>query len=119
LSDDPIVGGVTQVRAFTGSSFRADGAARPLMRLDTTYELLMPEVAWQFDANTPRLPGDGRLQGAALEIGRGRVAVFAEAAMFTAQVAGAQQTPTGLRAPGAEQNKQFVLNVVRWLAGAP
>lgn len=120
LVNDPVLGGVTQVRSFTGASFSASGAnVRPLMRLGPRWTLLMPEVAWEFDENTPQASGEGKLQGALIEIGRGRVAVFAEAAMFSAQVAGPQRTPTGLRAPRAEQNKQFALNVMRWLARAP
>jgi hypothetical protein len=34
-----------------------------------------------------------------------------------AQLAGPQQVPVGMNAPGAEQNAQFCLNVVRWLTG--
>jgi hypothetical protein len=118
LADDPLTAGIPQLRSFTGSAFTV-AAARPLLRLDARYEVLTPEVAWQFSDETPRVSGEGRLQGAVMEVGRGRVAVFGEAAMFTAQVAGAQRTPMGLRAPGAEHNKQFALNVMRWLARAP
>jgi hypothetical protein len=47
-----------------------------------------------------------------------RVAFFGEAAMFSArfQVIGTERRPMGMNAPGAEQNFQFVLNVMRWLA---
>lgn len=117
LVDDPVLTSIRQVRTFTGSAFQAS-QARPLLRLDARYEVLLPEVAWEFSDETPRVSGADRLQGAVLEVGRGRVAVFGEAAMFTAQVAGPQRIPTGLRAPGAEENKQFALNVVRWLARA-
>lgn len=120
LADDPLLAGITRLRSFTGSSFTISApGVRPLMRLDARYSVLLPQTAWEFDDNTPRLSGEGRLQGAMLEIGRGRVAVFGEAAMFTAQVAGPDRTPIGLRAPGAEQNKRFILNIVRWLARAP
>jgi hypothetical protein len=118
LIDDPIAAGIPRVRTFTGSSFAAP-EARPLLRLDARYTILLPEEAWQFTAATPRLSGEGRLQGAVMEVGQGRVAVFGEAAMFTAQVAGPEQTPMGLRAPGAEYNKQFALNVMHWLARTP
>ena len=37
--------------------------------------------------------------------------------MFTAQIAGADETPMGLNAPGAEQNAQLLLNVAHWLSG--
>ncbi|HET9229873.1 MAG TPA: hypothetical protein VFO00_01210 [Vitreimonas sp.] len=115
LADDPLLANIRQVRTFTGSAFRAP-QARPLLRLDARYEVLLPEVAWEFSEETPRVSGADRLQGAVLEAGRGRVAVFGEAAMFTAQVAGPQRSPTGLRAPGAEENKAFALTILRWLA---
>lgn len=114
LADDPVTAGITQVRSFTGSAFTAPNA-RPLMRLGARWTVLLPEVAWEFTDATPRTSGEGKLQGALLEIGQGRVAVFGEAAMFTAQLAGPQAAPMGLNAPGAEQNKQFALNVMHWL----
>jgi hypothetical protein len=119
LADDPIVADVRQVRTFTGSAFTAPGpAARPLLTLGRGWTIFEPDTAWEFSASTRRVPGQGKLQGAALEVGRGRVAVFGEAGMFTAQVRGPDRAPSGFRAPGAEQNKQFVLDVVRWLARA-
>ena len=60
---------------------------------------------------------DGMLQGAIRSVGRGRVAVFGEAAMFTAQVTGPDQTPMGMNHPSAGDNAQFVLNVLHWLSG--
>lgn len=117
LADDPLLANIRQLRSFTGSAFSAPNA-RPLLRLDARYQVLMPQVAWEFSESTPRVSGEGRLQGAVLERGRGRVAVFGEAAMFTAQVAGPQRTPMGLRAPGAEENKAFALQILRWLGRA-
>ncbi|HEY0686827.1 MAG TPA: hypothetical protein VGD45_31085 [Steroidobacter sp.] len=38
--------------------------------------------------------------------------------MFTAQRGGPKQEPVGMNTPGAEQNYQFVLNVMRWLGRA-
>ncbi|MEZ6022977.1 MAG: hypothetical protein R3C16_06095 [Hyphomonadaceae bacterium] len=118
LTDDPLLSGLARLRTFTGSAFTAPEGARALIRLDRRYTVLLPHEAWAFEDDTPRTPGEGKLQGAVMEFGQGRVAMFGEAAMFTAQVAGPQQWPVGLRAPGAEHNKQFALNVVRWLGGA-
>jgi hypothetical protein len=87
------------------------------MRLPATTVQLLPQTAWQFTPETPRITGSGWLQGAALPVGRGRVAVFGEAAMFTAQLAGAERRPAGMNSPTAPQNHRFALNVVRWLAG--
>ena len=49
----------------------------------------------------------------------GRVAVFGEAAMFSAQVTGPNRSTMGMNAPVAAQNAPFLLNVMRWLARAP
>jgi hypothetical protein len=60
---------------------------------------------------------DGLLQGAAFAFGRGRVAIFGEAGMFTAQRKGVDRVPMGFNDPAASQNPQFILNVLHWLAG--
>jgi hypothetical protein len=53
---------------------------------------------------------------AVLTHGRGRIAVFGEAAMFSAQVSGSQRRPMGMNASNALQNPQFLLNTMHWLA---
>jgi len=44
------------------------------------------------------------------------VAVFGEAAMFTVQYVKDHDAWFGLKAEGAEQNEQFLLNVMHWLS---
>ena len=122
LADHPIARGrdsaeaVTSVATFTGQAFSATGAQPVLVMAEDAY-VLTPTSADEISADTPRSPAGGLLQGATLEVGDGRVAAFGEAAMFSAQVAGPQRAPMGMNAPGAEQNGQFVLNVLHWLAG--
>ena len=124
LGVHPIVNGRSQadrvdsVASFTGSAFRATVPVDTLLELPPTTLILVPQVAWQFSRLTPRVAGAGMLQGAALTHGRGRVAVFGEAAMFSAQVAGPQRHPMGMNDPAAPQNAQFLLNVLHWLSGA-
>ncbi len=123
LADHPITRGrnsserVDSVIAFTGQAFRLEGGGGALMRLGRDVVLLMPEVAWQFSKLTPSISASGMLQGAAIQFGKGRVAVFGEAAMFSAQVAGPNRVPAGMNDPKAPQNAQFLLNVVHWLGG--
>jgi hypothetical protein len=123
LADHPITSGrsererVDSVRSFTGSALLVLAPGRPLMLLEPGAVVLMPATAWQFSDSTVRLPGEGLAQGAVLPYGRGRVAVFGEAAMFSAQVSGPQRRPMGMNAPRAGQNPQFLLNVMHWLAG--
>lgn len=122
LRDHPITNGralterIDSVRSFTGQAFRAGPDAEPLLVLGASMISLMPEVAWQFEDDTPRVPVAGWYQGAVQAYGRGRVAVFGEAAMFTAQYVAQRNAWFGLRAPGAEQNQQFLLNVMHWLS---
>lgn len=123
LADHPVTRGrnrselIDSVSAFTGQAFRLEGSGSPLMTLRSNVVLMMPEVAWQFSKLTPRVSASGMLQGAAVSFGRGRVAVFGEAAMFTAQLAGPERRPAGMNDPTAPQNAQFLLNVLHWLSG--
>jgi len=123
LADHPITNGrharerVDSVRTFTGQAFRLLGSGGGLLTLPTGAVVLLPTTAWQFSDSTPRIPAEGMLQGAARAHGRGRVAMFGEAAMFSAQVSGPSRRPMGMNAPRAGDNPQFLLNVIHWLAG--
>lgn len=108
---------VDSVKVFTGEAFRAAVAVDTLLVMGSGSVLLLPEVAWQFSPLTPQIRADGMLVGAALTHGRGRVVVFGEAAMLTAQLAGPQRVPVGMNAPEAAHHARLVLNAVRWLAG--
>ncbi len=123
LRPHPIVRGrdtterVTQVRSFTGQAFRvSEGRAAPVLVLPVGFVSLEPRIAWQFGPETKTRPVGSWLQGATIRVRGGRVAFFGEAAMFSAQVAGPEKRPMGMNAPMAEQNPQFVLNVLHWLA---
>ncbi|MFN8580189.1 MAG: hypothetical protein U0163_04325 [Gemmatimonadaceae bacterium] len=108
---------IDSVTAFTGQAFRLLGPGTPLLTLSPGTVLLMPEEAWLFSKRTPRTAATGLLQGAVLHHGRGRVAVFGEAAMFSAQLGGPTRTPMGMNDPQAAQNPQFLINVMKWLTG--
>lgn len=74
-------------------------------------------MAWEFSESTPRVSAANLLQGVLVRHGRGRVAAFGEAAMFSAQLAGPQQVPAGMNDPAAGQNYRFALNLMLWLSG--
>ena len=105
IADHPITCGLSQaeridrVATFRGTSFDAPPAAVPLLRFsDAAIDALGP-------AGTPRRPAAGRNQGLAMSFGNGRVVLLGEAAMLT-----------NIDLP-AVQNRQFAINVIRWLAG--
>jgi hypothetical protein len=124
LADNAITRGlgrgppVTEAQTFTGSSFRAPAAAMPIMTLDEGWTLLYPTEAGKFDADTRQRPATrADLRGAALTLGKGRVVVISEAAVFTNQLVNG--APYGFGQPSARQDKQLLLNIVEWLSQAP
>jgi hypothetical protein len=106
---------VTSVRSFTGQAFQAPASAQAVLVLPEDFISLMPMKSDDFGADTKRIPVGGWLQGAVMPFGSGRAAFFGEAAMFSAQLSDNQ--PMGMNAPLAEQNFQFVLNLMHWLSG--
>jgi hypothetical protein len=106
---------VTAVQTFTGQAFQIPDEAVGVITFDSNYEILLPETAWEFTKLTPKLPAEGFVQGAYLRYGSGRIVVFGEAAMFTAQRNG--KNKFGLNAKTASQNLQFLLNTIHWLDG--
>ncbi len=113
LGEHPILRGngpgteVRRVMTFTGQSLDGPAGATVLLRLPPTAVEAVPRG----DALVEERAGEA--QGLALERGKGRVVVFGEAGMLTAQVA--SWRPFGMNTPGND-NERLVLNVVRWLA---
>ncbi len=103
---------------FTGSAFRIPREARPVLVFGPGSESLETVKAPGISEGAPKVPIEGWCQGALLRLGKGRVAVFGEAAMFTAQLAGPGRVPMGMNAPEAAQNPRFLLNVLHWLSRA-
>lgn len=110
---------VRKVITFTGQSLTGPAGSTALLQLSDRAEDLMVGLG-EANGRVPkekRLSAAGRAQGLAFELGRGRVVVLAEAAMMSAQVAGWRKSPMGMNVPGTD-DRQFALNVVRWLARA-
>jgi hypothetical protein len=84
----------TAITTFAGMAMQVPGIAEPLL-----------------------VASDGAVFGAAMRAEMGRVAFFGDPALFTAQIAGPDRRLVGMNARGAEQNFQFVLNVMHWLSG--
>jgi hypothetical protein len=123
LADHPITRGrsekegVDSVATFTGSAFQIDGGDPVLTFLGSEAISYTPKAFGRPpDNDTPRIPIKGWHQGVVMNVGKGRVAIFGEAAMFSAQLAGPQKLPMGMNAPVAKQNPQFLLNVMHWLS---
>ena len=109
---------VTSVATFGGSAFQPPRDATRIMTFG----------AGSFSHETTKAPGitpdarkvaiDGWCQGATWSVARGRIAVFGEAAMFSAQRSGPNKKPMGMNDPEARQNHQLLLNVMHWRSRA-
>ena len=110
---------VQTIISFGGQAFRLkqETPYQPLLILPADIQLKLPVRAGvEFTEKTPAIPAEGLLQGATLKVGNGRIAVFGEAGMFTAQSDSTGQR-WGFSHPEAEENAQFVLNTLHWFSG--
>jgi hypothetical protein len=110
---------VRKIVAFTGQSLSVPANAKALMKISSdATETSDPEDQRKVAAGVPAGKKlSGRAQGIAMPFGRGRVAVFGEAAMFSAQVAtiDGRSFKAGMNVPGND-DRQLALNVMHWLA---
>lgn len=110
---------VTRVVTFTGQSLRAEsGTALLTLSSAAIHRPAHPQVAHRgndvvvtVEFGTPTSAA-GYAQGVALILDAGRVVVFGEAAMASAQRDGKRFI--GMNMPGAD-NRQFLLNTLHWL----
>jgi len=108
---------VDSIYTFTGEAFQIPVDAIPVLVLNDNFISLMPDTAWNFKDYTPQISVAGWSQGAVKKFGKGRIAVWGEAAMFSAQIAGEQKVKVGMNAPKAKYNHQLLLNIIHWLDG--
>lgn len=119
LLESPVTGlEISTVTSFTGSAFQYPDDAIPVMVFSEGDYSLEPEIAWQFEEDTKKVELDGYAQGALLAFGEGKIAMFGEAAMFTAQTMTTEQGTFSFGFNSerlAPQNISFLLNIVHWL----
>ncbi len=98
------------VRSFTGQSLKGpEGSAGILALANTAFD----RPTYSAETTTPAV---GRTQAVAFKFGKGRVLIQGEAAMLSAQIAGADNHPMGMNVPGND-NRQYALNLMHWLSG--
>lgn len=108
---------VSQIVTYTGQGFKIPEDANPIIVFDENYENSFPKKAWVFNKKTPKSNAKGMAQGAYKKQGKGRIVVFGEAAMFTAQLVGPEKQQAGMNDPLAQENYKLLLNIIHWLDG--
>jgi hypothetical protein len=104
------------VATYTGSAFKLPKGATPVLVFGPKSQSQERKAAENGEPRRRTVPIEGWCQGGVMKVGKGRVAVFGEAAMFSAQRAGPKEEPMGMNAPEAKQNHQLLLNVMHWLS---
>lgn len=107
---------VTKVATFAGSAFKPPKGAVPVLEFGRKSVSLERKAGEKGNFEIRTVPIEGWCQGAVMKVGKGRVAVFGEAAMFSAQRVGKESF--GMSSPEAKQNHQLLLNVMHWLSRA-
>lgn len=107
---------VRRVVTFTGNSIVPPPEAAVLLRLPGTAVEGYDRPAAGDTAVDVLVPARGTAQGVAFTFGRGRVVALGEAAAWTSQNFGEGTEATGMDEPGFD-NRQFLLNTMRWLGG--
>ncbi len=107
---------VNSVRTFTGQAFQIPDKAISILKTTEKQTVFLPDTMWRFNKSTKRFPAKELSQGAIMNLGKGRIAVFGEAAMFTAQLAGINRFKVGMNSPEASGNHILLLNLIEWLA---
>jgi len=118
LSNEIISKNIDNITTFTGSSFSIPEKAIGILKFTKEDYCLAPEIAWRFNKTTKKSSLANKYQGAVLNFGKGKIAVFGEAAMFTAQTItnNSGTFKFGFHAPQAPNNIQFIRDILYWLS---
>ncbi|MEM9328661.1 MAG: DUF4350 domain-containing protein [Bacteroidota bacterium] len=123
LPDNAITNGrnqmekVRKIPVSEGQGFPIPEDATPILVFDKRSLMLMCDTAWQFNSNTEVINIEGWSQGAYKKVGKGRVVVFGEASLFSAQVQGPEKRKMGMNREDAQDNYKLLLNIIHWLDG--
>ncbi|MGD8537674.1 MAG: hypothetical protein PVI66_03030 [Candidatus Aminicenantes bacterium] len=108
---------ISSIATFSGSAFKAGPEFQPVLILGPDKRSWMPKKLYEIHEDTPSTSVAGWYQGAVAKFGRGKIALFSEAAMFTAQIFDQGKVRVGMNHPLARDNAQLLLNVMHWLSG--
>ncbi len=110
ITDGTIGQPISKFTTFSGSAFWAPDEADILLQFpeNSIGRRLIDGMLIEEDIS-------GALQGAVLQFGLGKIAMFSEAGAFTAQI-NIRGLPMGMGHEDASENSLFLLNVMHWLA---
>ncbi len=108
---------VREIPCTEGQAFQIPQDANPILIFDNSSLILLPDTAWIFHSNTKMIKINGWCQGAYKKFGKGKVVVFGEASMFSAQIGEPGKRKMGMNRFDAGDNHKLLLNIIHWLDG--
>ncbi len=108
-------GKIEKIKTFTGQAFKIPNKATSILKTNEKLVVYLPDTMWRFSEKTKRFSAKNLSQGAVMKFKKGKIAVFGEAAMFTAQLAGRDRFKVGMNSEEAKENYKLLLNIVNWL----
>lgn len=106
---------IRHFRGFGGQSFIPPANGTVLLTIPQGWSAVFTYSSAAELNSAPRIDASGMAQGAVLEYGKGRIAVFAEVGAFSAQTISGKR-PFGFNTPVGAENPEFILATLRWLA---
>jgi hypothetical protein len=108
---------IKEIPCTEGQAFQIPADATPILIFDSSSMILLPDTSWVFHSNTKMMNIQGWCQGAYKKFGKGRVVVFGEASMFSAQIGEPGKRKMGMNRFDAKDNHKLLLNIIHWLDG--
>ena len=111
---------IKRVRTYTGQSLSVPPGSVALLKVTSHAQDIMlgPASGLGVVPDSLKHSAAGRAQAIAFTVGKGRVVMIGEGSVFVAQVKqgrDGKDHKVGMNSPGFD-NRQFALNVLRWLA---
>lgn len=106
---------IDSIITFSGSAMKCPDKASPIITFNDGWVQWIPDTAWNFNQIEPESIS-GLTQGAFMQSGKGKIVVFADANMFSAQDTN-WGGKMGFIDPNAKYNYKLLLNIIHYLDG--
>jgi hypothetical protein len=108
---------IDSILSFDGSGFIIPEDATSILTFDSTYYQWDPKSVWDLISVKP-YSINGFSQAAFKKFGKGKIVIYGEAMMFTAQLgAGLSWIKLGMNSEKCPNNYRLFLNTIHWLDG--
>jgi len=106
---------IDSIITFSGSAMKLPDQASPIITFTDGWVQWLPDTAWNFNQIEPESIS-GFAQGAFMQSGNGKIVIFADANMFSAQDTN-WGGKMGFIDPYAKYNYKLLLNIIHYLDG--